>query len=238
MFSTYFELPQANFQVKYATGDSWPYISTTPPTKLMADNNLSGEVALDTQWSHAMAPKTKLFLVEAQDWSLTNMSNAMQAAQHFVSTNGGGEVSMSWQDWGNDKNSINSFDQIIHNTSYPNIIYLASTGDYGWPTYPAGSSYVIAVGGTTINRNADDQYVNETAWNDTYNGFYDDPKFGTTGSDAFVSEPLPSYQNIPSVINSVGTQHRGVPDVSLFTTANGPKSNGINMGVPIVINQM
>ena len=31
-FSTDFELPQADFQVINATGDSWPYITTTPPT--------------------------------------------------------------------------------------------------------------------------------------------------------------------------------------------------------------
>ena len=60
-FSNDFEIPQADFEVKYATGNNYPFISSTPPPEA----NDVGEPALDTQWAHAMAPEAKLFLVEA-----------------------------------------------------------------------------------------------------------------------------------------------------------------------------
>ncbi len=238
LFSSYYGLPQANFQVIYATGNSWPYITNTPPTTTWQGE---GEPGLDLQWSHAMAPRAKLFLVEPNSFSYEDLSKAEQAAQYLVSNNGGGEISHSWYNMSFTQSQINQFDQIFNNASYPNVINLAASGDYGWPSYPASSPYVIAVGGTTINRNATTGgYLNEKAWNDTYEVYngeyaYSDPEWGTTDSGSFIDESLPAYQNIPSVRNSVGTMYRGIPDVSIFTTSNGPGSNGADFGVPIVL---
>jgi|GEM_PF-5144578 subtilase family serine protease len=122
------------------------------------------------------------------------MSKAEQAAQYLVNASGGGEISHSWFNMSYTDSKIDAFDNIFHNTSIP-VINVAASGDYGWPTYPAGSPYVIAVGGTKINRDATDgSYLNEKAWNDTYSRMYLDPEWGTFGSGADLNRSIPTYQ--------------------------------------------
>src|SRR6185295_11970404 len=41
-----------------------------------ADSGWSGEIALDVEWAHAIAPKAKILLVEASDASYTNLMAA------------------------------------------------------------------------------------------------------------------------------------------------------------------
>lgn len=65
IFSSYFNLPTANFQTIYATG-SKPSADSTGGWEL--------EAALDIEWAHAMAPNANIVLVEAasntnSDWS-------------------------------------------------------------------------------------------------------------------------------------------------------------------------
>ncbi len=62
---------------------------------------------------------------------------------------------------------------------------------------------------------------------------YLDPEWGTSGNGAYLNRSIPTYQT--SVQSIVGA-NRNEPDVSLFTTSNGPGTNGQNYGVPIVIN--
>ena len=75
----------------------------------------------------------------------------------------------------------------------PGVTFLASTGDYGAadPEYPAFSPNVVAVGGTSLNLNADNSYNSETGW-----GYYSDSVGMSIGSGGGLSlyEPEPSYQ--------------------------------------------
>ncbi len=91
----------------------------------------------------------------------------------------------------------------------PGVTFLASTGDYGAadPEYPAFSPNVVAVGGTTLNLNADNSYNSETGW-----GYYSDSAGTVIGSGGGLSlyEPEPSYQQ---GVQSTGS--RTTPDVSL-----------------------
>ena len=61
----------------------------------------------------------------------------------------------------------------------PGVTFLASTGDYGAadPEYPAFSPNVVAVGGTSLNLNADNSYNSETGW-----GSYSDSEGMSIGS--------------------------------------------------------
>lgn len=54
------------------------------------------EQALDVQWALAMAPKAKIFLVEAASSNLGDLLVAEDCASKQVAAVGGGEVSNSW----------------------------------------------------------------------------------------------------------------------------------------------
>ena len=198
-FSTYFGLPAADFKVIYAGGSS-PYINgSRPPSGVRS--GWAFEEVLDTEWAHAMAPKAKIFLVEAQNNNQQALYTAIKAAQYLVSQNGGGEISMSW---GSSEYSSETSDDSIFNTStsLPNVTYIASSGDEGSiVNYPAASPYVIGVGGTTINRDASGNFVNETTWENS-------------GGGNSQNELRPSFQNIASVEKVVGSQW-GTPDLSM-----------------------
>lgn len=198
-FSTYFGLPAANFQVIYA-GGSPPYITGSKPPSSVG-SGWDVETALDIEWSYAMAPKAKIFLVEAQNSSLDALTTALQAAQYLVSHNGGGEISMSYTFDGGEYSWETSYDS-FYNTArnLPNVVYLASSGDRGGAVvYPSASPYVFSVGGTTINRDINNNFVNETSWVDG-------------GGGKSVYELRPSFQN--SVQTVVGLQ-RGTPDFAM-----------------------
>lgn len=151
----------------------------------------AGEIALDVEWAHAMAPQAKIILVEAATASFNDMFHAIQVAV----AKGATVVSMSWgaPEFAEEM----YFDGIFAN---PAVTFTASSGDSGTGTiYPAASPHVLAVGGTTLRVDAQGNYLGESAW---------------SGSGGGVSEveswPLPQ-SNLP--IPASGG-YRGVPDVA------------------------
>ena len=188
-FSKQFGLPPANFQVVFATG-----------TRPLRDSGWEIEESLDVQWAHAMAPNAKLYLVEAASNSFYDLFTAETVAASIVANDGGGVISNSWG--GSEFNGETAFDSFF---TYPGVVYFASTGDGPGVIYPSASPYVVAVGGTTLSRNASTgAYIFESAWN-------------STGGGLSQYEAVPSYQK--GVANVVGTQ-RGVPDVSAAADPN------------------
>lgn len=198
-FSSHFGLPAAPFQVVYAGGNS-PYITGSKPSSGVS-NGWSIEEALDIEWAHAMAPKAKIFLVEAQNSSFGALLTAVLAAQYLVSHNGGGEVSMSWGS--GEFSSETSYDVYFSPSVAPsNVTFLASAGDTGSiVSYPAVSPYVIGVGGTTIDRDSTSKFTGEETWT-------------SGGGGVSLYEPRPSFQSATTIQNIVKT-HRGTPDVAL-----------------------
>src|SRR5271157_1323621 len=188
-FSKQFGLPPANFQVVFADG-----------TRPYNDPGWEIEESLDVQWAHAMAPNAKLYLVEAASNSFYDLFTAETVAASIVANDGGGVISNSWG--GSEFNGETAFDSFF---TYPGVVYFASTGDGPGVIYPSASPYVVAVGGTTLSRNASTgAYIFESAWN-------------STGGGLSQYEAVPSYQK--GVANVVGTQ-RGVPDVSAAADPN------------------
>lgn len=198
-FSQRFGLPAAQLQIVYAGGNS-PYISGPKPPSGVA-NGWTLESALDIEWAHAMAPKAKIFLVEAQNSSVGALLTAVMAAEYLVSKNGGGQISMSW---GTSEFSSETYYDAYFSPSYTpaNVTFLASGGDVGSVvSWPAVSPYIVSVGGTTINRDSKGNFVNEATWTS-----------GGGGVSAY--EPRPPYQNVAAVQNIVKTK-RGTPDIAL-----------------------
>lgn len=171
------------FQVVYAQG-----------VKPADDPGWGGEIALDIEWAHAMAPSAKIYLVEANSAFNVDLYAAVQVA---ASLPGVKQVSMSWggPEFSEDLNT----DQQVFNRG--GVVFFCSTGDNGSSgfdqNYPSESPYVVGVGGTRLTFDAAGNFVQETAW-------------GDAGGGPSAIHPRPSYQDV--VANVVGT-HRGAPDV-------------------------
>jgi subtilase family serine protease len=195
-FSTFFGLPAPHLQVVYCSASSCAGVTTPPP----ADTGWAGEIALDVQAAHAMAPRAKIILVEAFSNSFADLMRAVDRAKQLVAAQGGGQVS----------NSYGGSDAFSHTADDPHfvragVVFFASTGDHKSGTnvadveWPSTSPNVVAVGGTTIlRRSTTNAFVREQAWLDG-------------GGGISTNEIRPSYQN---VIHTLVGAMRGVPDIS------------------------
>jgi len=194
-FSAQYGLPPvtaANFQVVYATG-------VEPPIDHAGLGGWELEESLDIEMAHALAPSAKVILVEAASNSTADLLYAEGVAAQMVAAAGGGQVSNSW---GGTETSTE--EQMESDFSTAGVTFFASTGDAPGTEFPSILTNVVAVGGTTVNRDASFNYINQTAWSDTGGG-----------SSAYV--PVPSYQ--APVASIVGSK-RGVPDIALVADPN------------------
>lgn len=194
IFSSTFNLPACTtankcFKKIYASG-------TQPPL----DAGWAGEIALDVQWAHAIAPKAKIFLVEAASANADDIYKAVDVAVK----NGANVVSMSW---GAPEGSWITALNLDQHFNVPNVTFLASSGDSGnGVMYPAASPYVIAVGGTTLQTDAKGNRLSESAW-------------VGSGGGLSVVEPASAQQKVYSLPNNP-KKMRGVPDVAYDSDPN------------------
>ena len=180
--------------------------SNTCFSKVFADGNQprgntgwGTETSLDVEWVHAIAPDTKIVLVEAA--SATNAH--LFAAVDVAIAKGASVVTMSFG--GGESAGETQYDSHF---TVPGVVFFASAGDGGnGAEYPAASPYVVGVGGTTLSIQSDGTYVSETAW--SCNRPLGCALLGGTGGGQSTVEIEPSYQN------SVQTSSfRTVPDVA------------------------
>lgn len=205
VFSNEFNLPAATFSVVYASG-SQPALDSTGAWEF--------EESLDIEWAHALAPKAKLYLVEAASTANADLFKAVNVTTNLVLAQGGGVVSLSWG--GGEFSGETANDGYF--TSYT-VLYVASAGDSALvPEYPATSPNVVAAGGTSIQRNASGLYTGEYYWDDSYGG-------GGGGLSSYESRP--TYQ--AGIASLVGSK-RGVPDISAVASSN---YNGTIAGVAV-----
>jgi subtilase family serine protease len=178
-FSNQFNLPQANLVVHKMS------------TNLATNTGWGIETCLDVEWAHAIAPYATILLVEAKSAASNDL---IPAIQYATSQSGVVAVSMSWGTA--EFQSESSYDSLF--TSSHGAVFFASSGDTGsGVNWPACSSNVVAVGGTTLTLSADETVLSETAWSNSSGGIS-------------TYEPAPSYQT------SYGLNYSGraVPDVS------------------------
>lgn len=182
-FSSQFDLPPCTtangcFKLIYEGGKK-------PPADTIGWSN---EVAVDTQWAHAMAPEAGIMLVVAQSDSMRDLFAAVDAAVRHGAT----VVSMSW---GTSESRHESEGNIRFNVT--GVTFVTSSGDSGHGVqYPAASPFVVAVGGTTLIVNRQGGWAKETAW-------------AGSGGGVSAVETEPSYQ-----AGAQTTGKRGVPDVA------------------------
>lgn len=164
------------------------------------------EVALDTQWVHAMAPAANIVLVTARSASLGDLMTAVQTASIQP---GVVAISMSWGGIEFSGETGAAYDGVLKAIQSKGIVLLASSGDAGNnglnQTWPATSPYVTSVGGTAITTVAYNlpSVTTESAWN---NG----------GGGVSIYEKVPAFQTAATVGTEwkLNSTKRAIPDVS------------------------
>ena len=192
VFSAQFGLPQESSGSATLTTNNVFEVAYQGATKPAGNASWNEEEALDIEWAHAMAPYAKIYLVEANSSSLSDLFAAVQKA---VTLPGVREVSMSFGS--SEFAQETSFDSTF---VAPGVVFFAAAGDASnSANYPATSPNVVGVGGTTLTLNGEDKLVSEVAWSD-----------GGGGKSLY--EKIPKYQ--AAIASIVGTS-RGAPDIAL-----------------------
>lgn len=141
------------------------------------DTGWATEQALDVQAVSAACPDCKILVVEATNTSFANLGEAVDTA---ASQPGVVAISNSYGGGDAPDSSYGSY------YDHPGIAVTASTGDDGYDggSFPADSSYVTAVGGTTLKAaSGTARGFTETAWSGTGSGcssYNAQPAFQTT----------------------------------------------------------
>jgi subtilase family serine protease len=191
VFDQAFGLPDPKLSVVNQSGGS-----PLPPT----DPNWSIEISLDVEWAHAIAPGANILLVEAKSASISDLFSGVSYAANHASV-----VSMSWGS--SEFLGENRLDSYF--AGHQGVVFVASSGDSFFSSYPAASPYVLSVGGTTLMTPTNTPGAtsnSEVAWDLSGGGLSVENVWGNVYK---VLETEPSYQQ--SVQN---TGVRVTPDVA------------------------
>jgi subtilase family serine protease len=190
--------------------------------------NWTGEIALDTQWSHAMAPDAKIVLIAAKSDFDSDLTAALIYA---LNTYHPTVVSMSFGESETDLSNpsglddVNAWQSAFQQARHQHVTLFVSSGDNGVDTaflgvgpnvaWPASSPLVTSVGGTNLQfgtaTNAAPPpagtYQAEEVWNDGFGA-------GGGGMSILMSEPDYQSDNVPKSVNRTLHGYRGVPDIA------------------------
>ena len=174
------------FSVVYSTASAT--MTTAAPAY---QSSWATEITLDVQWAHATAPLARIVLIEASNASLSSLAGAVRLANAM----GPGVVSMSF---GSPEGSWMA--SVESAFSGAGMSYLAATGDNGaGVSWPAASSNVLAVGGTSLNFPGSGAR-SEVAWSGSGGGM-----------SQFIGTPGYQAKSVPGVGSLA---RRTVPDVA------------------------
>jgi hypothetical protein len=180
--------------------------STMPAPASPSPQSWATEISLDVEWAHAIAPKANILLVEANTASYLDLFAAVDYARNAA---GVVAVSMSWGGpEGSDQTTFDSF--LTTPGNHAGVTFLVSTGDTGAPaSYPATSPTVVAVGGTALHLNGQNNWSSESGWSGSGGGiskYESQPSYQNgvvTQSSTFRTNPDVSYDSDPSTGFSV-----------------------------------
>lgn len=212
-FSSTFALPAANFKTVIANSSFGTLNGMTASCSgTPANANLHGwdvEESLDIEWSHAMAPKAQIILVEACSNSGNDLYFAEQVAGKEVAAYGGGDISNSFGS-GEFAGEVGTTDDVFYRYHWSHTSYFASAGDSGWGAgYPSSSPWVVSAGGTTVNRDVNGNFLNESCWSGSGGGV---SAFELFQSPPNISNGMGPWTNYQYPFASTGA--RQTPDMS------------------------
>src|SRR5262249_8417820 len=186
----------------FGVGDPPSFVKAMPQGQPAFNAGWAGEIALDVEWAHAIAPRANLLLVEARSASISDLLVAINYAR---SQPGVVAVSMSWG--GGEFYGEQSLDGYfttpaghVGGFGIPGgVTFVGSSGArWAWTGVesPSVSPNVWAGGRRRLHLTSANTYASETAWSG-----------GGGGVSRYVFEP--SYQ-----LGFNGSGYRTTPDVS------------------------
>jgi subtilase family serine protease len=200
VFDKIFDIPPAKLNIICPQG--CPRFNYSSPDQV----GWAGEVSLDVEYSHAMAPAATIDLVVAKSGANLYILQAEEAAfkmnlGNIWSQSLGGNACPSKLG----PNLVQN-EQLYQQAVTRGITLIASSGDSGaYPSscpnemFPASSPYNLAVGGSHLNIKGDGTYVSESVWNDQEDTYLLSQGLVfvgyATGGQPTPSFPLPAYQS-------------------------------------------
>jgi subtilase family serine protease len=188
------------------------------------DETWGQEMSVDLDMASAICPNCKLLVVEANSSNIEDLTTSASTAVQLGAT----VVSNSYT---TPETAATAADNPKWN--HPGVPIVAGAGDNGYGVgWPASSSYVTAVGGTTLVPVLDGIAVLETAWSGT-----------GSGCSAYI--PKPSWQHDSlckyRTVNDVAAIANPVPGVAVYDTYFASSSSrgwnvygGTSVATPIV----
>jgi subtilase family serine protease len=220
LFDKIFNLPRAKLNIIAPYGLK-PFDPQDPNAASFAI-----EIALDVEWSHAIAPDATIDLVLGNpvNSSLHGQVDALIAALTFAINNNLGSVvslSVGTGETCYSSQEMQAWHQAFATARARHATVYVSSGDSGSATvkcdstgtpialvrgvdYPGSEPLVSGVGGTTLLATQSGNYLGETTWNESTLGA------GATAGGFSSLFARPSYQN---GVRGIGAT-RGVPDVA------------------------
>ncbi len=167
-----------------------------------SDTSVLDETALDVESAHSVAPNAHL-----QYWLGANSSDSVM--DDVVNAAANSSVSIISNSWGCDTTDPDpgdcavdpAMDASLQHAAAVGKTFFFSTGDDGkalFPSYPADSRYVVAVGGTSLTSDVFGEYLTETGWSGA-------------GGGCAPSIPRPTWQTGVTAATCSG---RAIPDVA------------------------
>ncbi|MGA2319398.1 MAG: IPT/TIG domain-containing protein [Solirubrobacteraceae bacterium] len=159
-----------------------------------AEPGWEAETALDLDMASAACPQCHILLVQASTEFAPDTAQSVNTAAALGAT----EISNSYgypeeyEPWCG-KTGCAEYSADYH---HPGVVVLASAGDSGYeddfeelasPNFPATSPYVVAVGGTSLQRASNSRGWSESVWNEPERAI-------GTGSGCSKFEPKPAWQ--------------------------------------------
>jgi len=211
-FDSAFDLPAPNFRTIAPFG-------LTPFDPTNSDQvSWSGEIALDVEWAHAVAPRASIVLALAPtDADADQVATERYVIEHRL----GSVLSMSYTEAEQCLDPTLRVQEhvLFEEATDRGMTLLSGAGDQGAAQFscdgstfikavgtPASDPNVTAVGGTTLIANLKTgEYESESVWNE--------PQYSpiSAGGGGFSSlYPRPEYQD-----GSVPSAMRGLPDVAM-----------------------
>nr|WP_321983524.1 S53 family peptidase [uncultured Lichenicoccus sp.] len=196
-----------------------------------------GEVSLDVEWAHAMAPGANIVLLTSpvdETEGVQGLPEFLELEQYALDNHLGTVISQSWSATENTlfaaaagaagPETVAAYESFYAAAAARHVTVLGSTGDdgtsnpsdaagtdfYPFPTvgFPASSPWVTAVGGTNLLATATGTYISENVWSDT------GCCAGGGGVSQMFKEPLYQALTLPGSAQSTLAGARGIPDIS------------------------
>ena len=202
-FSAQYGLPQLDGLNGHGTFTSLSQPGTPNSPSDGSNSDTSLETALDVEWAHSIAPLANIVLYQVASFSYLDLLNGVQ---FLVGRPGVTAVSVSYggREFAGETAYESYFTTPFGSNPSPVAISF-STGDNGYPSFPATSPSVLAVGGTGLYvASTRGGYGFETAWGNVL------ANEGAGGGGVSSQYASPTFQSS----NGVSFARRAIPDIS------------------------